>query len=140
MRLEHVCDRELVYREETVYSGKFVLVRPYGGEEGTGYGEGDGTVTGPQLRGTVRWVNHPQRRNDGTMVPDAHGVIVTDDHALMRVSMSSSRAPAKDSEASRSRTLRSAGATPSGAEAPAKRCRCSASVRVMMKPISRSIR
>ena len=83
MRLEHVCDMELVYREEPIYSGMFLLVQPYGGEAGTGYGEGDGTVTGPQLRGTVRWVNHPYRCSDGTTLPDAHGVIVTDDHALI---------------------------------------------------------
>jgi hypothetical protein len=38
MRLEYVCDMELVYREAPVYSGKFVLVRPYKDEEGAGYG------------------------------------------------------------------------------------------------------
>jgi hypothetical protein len=51
MRLEYVCDMELTYREEPAYEGKFLLVRPYGGEEGTGYGEGDGTLTGPKLQG-----------------------------------------------------------------------------------------
>jgi len=83
MRLEYVCDMELVYREAPVYGGKVVLVRPYGSAKGTGYGEGDGRVTGPKVCGTVRWVNHPQRRSDGIMVPDAHGVIVTDDHAVI---------------------------------------------------------
>jgi len=83
MRLEHVCDMELVYCEEPIYSGMFLLVRPYGGEEAIGYGEGDGTVTGSKLCGTVRWVNHPYRRNDRTLVPDAHGVIVTDDDAMI---------------------------------------------------------
>src|SRR5512144_1959987 len=81
MKLEHICDLELVYREEAVYSGKFVLVRPFGGEEGSGYGEGDGTANGPRIRGALRWVNHPHRRSDGTMLPDAHGLILTDDHA-----------------------------------------------------------
>jgi hypothetical protein len=81
MRLEHVCDMELVYREEPAYGGKFLLVRPYGGEEGTAYGEGDATFTGPRLQGKARWVNHPHRRSDGMMLPDAHGVIVTDDGA-----------------------------------------------------------
>jgi hypothetical protein len=83
MRLEHICDMELVYREEPLYGGKFMVVRPYGGEEGSGYGEGDGIVSGPKLKGAVRWVNHPHRRSDGTMLPDAHGVIVTDDGALV---------------------------------------------------------
>jgi hypothetical protein len=83
MRLEHVCDMELVYREELLYGGILALVRPYGGQEGTAYGEGDGSVSGPKLNGKVRWVNHPHRRSDGSMLPDTHGVIVTDDQALI---------------------------------------------------------
>ena len=83
MQLEYMCDMELIYREEPLYADKFLLVRPYGGEEGTGYGEGDGTVTGPQIQGSLRWVNHPHRRSDGTMLPDAHGVIVTHDNAII---------------------------------------------------------
>ena len=83
MQLEFICDLELAYREEPLYRDKFLLVRPYEGEEGTGYGEGDGTVTGPQLKGLLRWVNHPHRRSDGAMLPDTHGVIVTDDSALV---------------------------------------------------------
>ena len=68
MQLEYICDMELSYREEALYAKKFLLVRPFGTEEGTGYGEGDGTVMGPQLRGSLRWVNHPHRRSDGTMI------------------------------------------------------------------------
>jgi hypothetical protein len=83
MQLEYICDMELVYREEPLYNGKFLLVRPYGGEEGAGYGEGDGSVTGPRLQGSLRWVNHPHRRSDGAMSPDAHGVIVTNDNAVI---------------------------------------------------------
>ena len=83
MQLEYICDLELFYREEPLYHGKFLLVRPYGGEEGTGYGEGDGTVKGPRIQGSLRWVNHPHRRSDSTMLPDAHGVIVTNDHAVI---------------------------------------------------------
>jgi hypothetical protein len=74
---------ELIYRVEPLTGDKFTLVRPYGGEEGTGYGEGDGTVTGPRLQGSMRWVNHPRRRSDGSMQPDAHGIIVTNDHAMI---------------------------------------------------------
>jgi hypothetical protein len=75
MRLEHLCDVELAYQ------GGFNVVRPYGGEEGTGFGAGDGTVRGQRLSGTVRWVNHPHRRSDATMLPDAHGLITTADGA-----------------------------------------------------------
>ena len=37
----------------------FALVRPYGSEEGIGYGEGRGTATG-RIEGTVVWSNHPR--------------------------------------------------------------------------------
>ncbi len=87
MRLEHVCDMELAYREEPAYGGTFLLIRPYGGEEGTGYGEGDGTLTGPKLQGKARWVNHPHRRGDGAMLPDTHGVILTADGAQIMFSL-----------------------------------------------------
>jgi hypothetical protein len=83
MQLEFICDFAIAYRETPLIGGKFALVRPYGGEEGTGYGEGDGTVSGPRLQGAMRWTNHPHRRNDGTMLPDAHGIIVTHDKALI---------------------------------------------------------
>ncbi len=75
MRLEHFCDLQLAYRQEAF--GEFALVRPYGGQEGRGYGEGDGSVTGEKLSGRVRWVNHPRRRSDGAMLPDASGIIQT---------------------------------------------------------------
>lgn len=83
MRLEFLCDLTLVYRQEPLTGDKFVLVRPYGGEEGLGYGEGDGTVTGPRLQGSLRWTNHPRRRSDGMMLPDAHGIILTEDHCVV---------------------------------------------------------
>jgi hypothetical protein len=87
VRLEHLCDLELIYREMPGLGTKFVLGQPYGTEEGTGYGEGDGQVSGTQLNGTLRWVNHPHRRSDGTMLPDAHGVILTDDGAMLLFSL-----------------------------------------------------
>jgi len=83
MQLEFICDMEVAYREEPLTGQKYLLVRPYGSEEGIGYGEGDGTVTGPRIQGTMRWVNHPHRRSDGTMLPDAHGIIVTNDNAVI---------------------------------------------------------
>jgi hypothetical protein len=66
----------------------FTLVRPYGSEEGSGYGEGDGEVSGPRLSGSVRWVNHPHRRSDGTMLPDVHGLITTGDGAAILFALS----------------------------------------------------
>lgn len=81
MRLEWLCDMNLAYRTE------FTLVRPYGGEEGSGYGEGDGRVEGPRLSGSVRWVNHPHRRSDETMLPDAHGIVTTDDGSVVLFSL-----------------------------------------------------
>lgn len=83
MRLEYVCDMHLRYEEIPGTSERFALVRPYGGEEGTGYGTGGGNVEGEQLRGVLHWVNHPHRRSDGTMLPDAHGAIWTDDCATV---------------------------------------------------------
>lgn len=87
MRLEYLCDMELVYQDAPGLGAKFLLIRPYGGEEGSGYGEGDGAVTSPRLRGTLRWVNHPHRRGDGAMLPNAHGVIRTDDGAAVMFSL-----------------------------------------------------
>ena len=72
MRLEPLCDFELAYTTE------FVLVQPFGTEEGAAYGEGDGSVRG-RVNGSVRWVNHPRRRSDAAMLPEADGLITTDD-------------------------------------------------------------
>jgi hypothetical protein len=83
MQLDYLCEMELSYRAEPLSQRHLVLVRPYGSEEGSAYGEGDGTVSGPALQGRVRWVNHPHRRSDGVMLPDAHGVIMTEDGAAI---------------------------------------------------------
>ncbi len=83
MQLEFVCDMMLTFRPDPLTGEKLMMVRPFGGEEGSGYGEGEGTVNGPFLRGNLRWVNHPHRRSDGAMLPDAHGVIVTPDKCLV---------------------------------------------------------
>lgn len=71
MRLEHLCDMELGYQ------GCFTLIQPYASEEGTGFGTGEGLASGDQLAGRIRWVNHLQRRSDGSMLPNAHGMITT---------------------------------------------------------------
>ncbi len=85
MRLEYMGDMELLHQEELVYGGKNVLVRPYGSEEGTAYGAGDGSFTGT-LQGSARWVNHPHRRSDGVMLPDTRGVLLTTDGAAIMFS------------------------------------------------------
>ena len=87
MHLEFLCDLQLSYRRLPTLEEDFVLVRPYGTQEGSGYGEGDGMVSGERLSGSVRWVNHPHRRSDGTMLPDAHGMILTDDQATLLFSL-----------------------------------------------------
>jgi hypothetical protein len=83
MRLEFLCDLELTYRAMSTFGTDVLFVKPYGTEEGTAYGEGDGRISGPQLKGAVRWVNHPHRRSDGVMIPDAHGAVLTDDGAVL---------------------------------------------------------
>ena len=75
MKLNLLCKMELRY------SGDFHLARPYGNEAGTGWGIGDGVVTGDRLAGTTQWSNQPTRRGDGVMQPNARGVIATADDA-----------------------------------------------------------
>jgi hypothetical protein len=73
MRLEHVCDMELAYE------GAFTLVQPYQSQEGAGFGVGTGRASGARLAGQVRWVNHPRRRSDKTMLAQAHGRVMTEE-------------------------------------------------------------
>ncbi len=82
MRIELLGDMELIYRGST-FGEKFLLVRPLGGEEGIGYGEGEGTIKGERLNGSVRWVNHPRHRTDGSVFPDIRGAIKTNDGAMV---------------------------------------------------------
>jgi hypothetical protein len=69
MRLESFCQISMRYQEASWH-------RPYGGDEGLGFGQGDGTVSG-ELEGTVAWANHPRRREDGVWTPNLRGVITT---------------------------------------------------------------
>ena len=75
VKLDRLCTLEIAY------SGAFHVVRPYGNESGAGWGRGEGVVSGDRLAGTVEWSNHPSRRGDGTMLPNARGVITTEDGA-----------------------------------------------------------
>lgn len=78
MRLEPLAELKLAYDE-----GGFTLVQPFGTEEGSGWGGGDGTIEGDRLRGRVQWLNVPHRRSDVVMLPHAHGRIQTDDDATI---------------------------------------------------------
>ena len=81
MRLEPLCAFDLRYTQD------FHLVRPYGNESGTGWGVGDGRVSGDRLTGTAQWSNQPDRRGDGAMLPNARGVVVTDEGAEVLFSL-----------------------------------------------------
>lgn len=82
MKLEHVCDLQLGY------SSEFTLIKPFGTEEGSAYGEVEGTLSGEKLRGTFRGVNHPHRRSDKAMLPNVNGLIRTEDGANVLFSLS----------------------------------------------------
>ena len=60
--------------------------RPYGGEEGIGFGQGDGSASG-ELEGTVVWANHPRRREDGVWTPNLRGTITTGEGDEILVSL-----------------------------------------------------
>jgi hypothetical protein len=94
MRLEHVCDVELNYLND------FVMARPYGTEEGAGYGDGDAKLSGPRLEGTARWSNHPRRSSDGVFWPDLHGVVSTNDGADLLLTLQGRSDWSEDGETS----------------------------------------
>lgn len=75
MRLRHLYDTD----EE--YVGDPVFFKPYGDVEGTGFGEGEGTLAGDRLSGTLRWANHPRLREDDVWCPNLTGRITTEDGA-----------------------------------------------------------
>ena len=75
MRLEHIFDLDLRYE------GEYVVVRPHGGLDGTGYAAGAGRATGPRVEGSVRFSNNPRVRGDGVLLADLAGAIATDDDA-----------------------------------------------------------
>ena len=77
MRLEHLCAMDLRY------VGDVHVLRPYGNESGLAFGTGEGTVKGDRLSGSVTWSNHPTRRGDGTMLPNARAAIRTYDGAVV---------------------------------------------------------
>jgi hypothetical protein len=56
---------------------------PLPGGETIGWNVGEGTVTGERLRGKLQRANRPWHRADGLQVPDSHGVVTTDDGAVV---------------------------------------------------------
>ena len=69
MRLEPFCRVSMRY-------GAASWHRPYSGEEGLGFGQGEGSVSG-ELEGVVVWANYPRRREDGVWTPHLRGTIST---------------------------------------------------------------
>lgn len=53
------------------------------GHEGIAWALREGELAGERIRGTYRACNHPYRRADDVNVPDVHGVISTEDGALV---------------------------------------------------------
>ena len=75
MTLDHIFDFDLRYE------GEYVVVRPYGGQDGIGYAAGTGRATGPRVTGDVRFSNNPRVRGDGVLLPALDGTIATEDGA-----------------------------------------------------------
>jgi hypothetical protein len=67
VRLESFCKISMRYVQAS-------WLRPYGSEEGLGFGQGDGTISG-EIEGKVAWANYPRRREDGVWTPNLRGVI-----------------------------------------------------------------
>ena len=83
MRLESLCTLSMQYRGASWH-------RPYGtnadGEEGLGFGHGDGVATG-EIEGSLVWANFPRRREDGVWTPNLRGMITTPDGNELLVSI-----------------------------------------------------
>jgi hypothetical protein len=79
MRLEPLCKLSMQYRDASWH-------RPYGGDDGLGFGHGDGVVTG-EIEGSLVWANYPRRREDGVWTPNLRGMIRTADGDELLVSI-----------------------------------------------------
>jgi alkylmercury lyase len=71
---------ELLFSLELHYQGPIELA-PMGDKVGTLVGGGDGTLTGPRVRGTVRWSNYETTGEDQVCALQVPGVIQTYDGA-----------------------------------------------------------
>ena len=97
MRLEHLFDFDMRYE------GEYVVVRPYGGQDGIGYAAGAGRAIGPRIEGSVRFSNNPRVRGDGVLLPALDGVIATEDGA--RIVFSSTGLGKKQEDGRRFRAM-----------------------------------
>src|SRR5713226_6296101 len=73
---------ELLFSLELHYQGPIELA-PMGDKVGTLVGGGDGTLTGPRMRGTVRWSNYETTGEDQVCALQVPGIIQTHDGALI---------------------------------------------------------
>jgi alkylmercury lyase len=71
---------ELLFTLELHYQGPIELA-PIGEKVGTLVGGGDGMLTGPSIRGTVRWSNYETTGEDQVCALQVPGMIQTDDGA-----------------------------------------------------------
>ncbi len=76
-------DLELLFSLELHYQGPIELA-PIGDKVGQLVGGGDGTLTGPLLRGTVRWSNYETTGEDLVCALQVPGFIQTHDGALIQ--------------------------------------------------------
>ena len=74
---------ELLFSLELHYQGPIELA-PIGDKVGQLVGGGDGTLTGPRVRGTVRWSNYETTGEDLVCALQVPGVIQTDDGAAIQ--------------------------------------------------------
>src|SRR5262245_36621244 len=83
VRLEPLCRFSMQYVDASWH-------RPYGardeGEEGLGFGRGDGAVSG-EIDGRLVWANFPRRREDGVWTPNLKGLIRTQDGSELLVAI-----------------------------------------------------
>jgi hypothetical protein len=83
VRLEKVSVFNWAYDPDLrVAAPGYALITPYDSDEGIAYGEGRGTAAG-EIAGSVVWSNYPRRRSDGRMLPNARGLIRTNDGAAI---------------------------------------------------------
>jgi hypothetical protein len=76
VRLEHLFDGRMQYTQAE-------WLDLLNGGESSGYGVGDGEVTGPYLSGAMQWSNQPRMRADGVWMPNVYGQIATEDGAVI---------------------------------------------------------
>lgn len=77
MKLMPLFDLEFTYTT-------FDFVGPMEGDKGKedqGWGLAEGSVRGERVSGNHHSCNHPRQRADNVNLPDAHGIITTDDGA-----------------------------------------------------------